>query len=232
MLFKDLFEGARTPPMTLYHFTPHPDSYHPSEIGKGNPVTWFVASHYKSSYGRDAAGEMRGYSRNSRDDRRGGGAIHVYRAREKLRLASEKHIHAAAQELRPDHDAENVPAYEVLDHNVTGDSELTHHVVRRLKEQGFHGAVHGDYSSDFEHDRKSVALFDPHEHLDHVGTHGPDSLDSFHHKNPPARGSREPDPLSSRHWAFDQSRNRGKIANGAFIARRAEILGTPKGKLP
>jgi hypothetical protein len=138
------------------------------------PVTWFFAQRHDPHEKYSAAREAVAIHKHGVEDREKP-AINVYRPKHRLNLASEDQVKDAAKATGHPHANK---AYEALDHRITGETEHTHKLINHLKDQGFHGAEHSDYSQvNQQENRKSIGLFHPHEDLHHVETN---PMNNFH----------------------------------------------------
>lgn len=147
------------------------------------PVTWFYSNRHDNSSKSTAVDEAKAMMSD------GTSTTGVYKPNKKLNLANEKDVSRSMREIghptAPDEgDNNDGGVWENLDVNANGDKENTDKLVSHLKKQGFHGVEHQDYSQiNHNNDRKSIALFNPHEHLNLVSHHTTtDSLNKYSNK--------------------------------------------------
>lgn len=132
------------------------------------PVTWFVSSNHTSTHGQDAATEAGVMHDHLKQDGHPDAHVHVFKVKKGIKLGQESDVAHSMKALgrEPDMDA----TWEHMDHRATGDTAGTKALIGHLQSKGFHGIVHRDYSAHHDHDRPSVAVFEPHKVLTRIGS--------------------------------------------------------------
>ena len=145
-------------------------------------ATWFYSDRHDKSSKSTAVDEAKSMMSDGKS------TTGVYKINKKLNLANEKDVSRSMREINhpmaSEDDNNHGSAWENLDGSANGDKENTDKLISHLKKQGFHGVEHEDYSQvNNNNDRKSICLFDPHDHLNLVSHHiDTDSLDKYSNK--------------------------------------------------